>query len=379
MEIPKKRIRLKSDSINSLWIFKKDIKDVPKSIKSGDFVNIYSKNDKFLGVGYVNPKSKIFLRVIDFENISISQEYIQKKIILSFQKRKDLLELTDSIRIVHSEADFLPGLIIDKYKDIFVIQINTAGMESLRHFILSSLVNLFDPKSIYERSDKNMRLKEDLLASNGLIYGENVKNVIIEENNINFLVDFEKAQKTGFYLDQRRNRKIVSKYAKNKRVLDLFSHSGGFGIYCKVNGANFVKFVEISQEILVSLEKNLEINKVNDCCIIKEDVFKFLEYEDEKYDLIILDPPSFTKSKKEKKDAINGYKYLMIKCWNILNNNGILIVFSCSHYIGLSDLIDISKIRPFQILDILIQDIDHPFLSSIPNSFYLKGLILKKL
>jgi len=379
LAFPQKKVLIKTNNLKSFWISKKDIKEIPKSIKPGDFIKIYSKDGKFLASGYINLNSKIPIRIFDTEEIRLNYEYIKCKIFNAFLKRKHLENITDSYRIVHSEGDFLPGLIIDKYSDVFVIQINTAGMENLRQFILNSIIELFNPKAIFEKSDEKLREIEGLLSKNGLIYGEKIDEITITEQNVKFLVDFSSSQKTGFYLDQRENRNIVSEFAKDKKVLDLFSHTGGFGIYCKIKGANFVKFVEISENICKLIQKNLKLNGINGCEIVNEDAFNFLTWSSEKFDLIIIDPPSFTKSIRNKKEAIKGYKFLISSGLSKLNKDGIMAVFSCSYHINLNDLIQLTSNFRTQILKILTQDIDHPIIPSIPQTFYLKGLLLKKL
>ncbi len=379
LAFPVKKVVLKKEANKSIWIPKKDIKEIPKSIKPGDFIKIFSSKGTFLGTGYINPLSKITIRILSFDDVQITKGLIKEKIYKAFQFRKELQNFTDSIRIVHSEGDFLPGLIIDKYKDIFVIQISTAGMENLRHFIISSIIEIFNPKAIYEKSDEKIRAIEGLTTENGLLYGEDVKTEIINEYNAKFHVNFLKGQKTGFFLDQRKNRKIVSEFAKNKRILDLFSNTGGFGIHCYLNGAEKVKFVEISKEVIENLKLNLSLNNVENYEILKADVFEYIKEENEKYDLIIIDPPAFTKKRDEKKDAIKGYIFLISQALKILNDSGYIAIFSCAHHIGLFDLFKIISNFKVKICTVLMQDIDHPFISFIPNSFYLKGLLLQKI
>ncbi len=385
LAFPLKKIQVKMNSLNSLWIFKKDLKSIPKSIKSGDFVEIYTEENNFLGIGYINIDSKIPIRIISKNKINITKNFIKEKIKESYNKRKILLQnKITSFRIVHSEADFLPGVIIDKYNNIFSIQINTAGMENLRPWIINAIKELFNPISIYEKSDKNLREKEGLLNKNGLIYGEDIDSIKILENNTEFLINFSKSQKTGFYLDQRKNREIISKFANNKRILDLFCHTGGFGIKCAQNGANLIKFVEISKDAILILKENIKINNIKNYEIINENVFKFMEKEKEKYDIIIIDPPAFAKSKKDKKNALKAYKFLISSAIKILNNNGLIAIFSCSHHIETDDLIKLiqdialKENKYPEIIDFLYQDFrDHPYILTIPNSLYLKGILFK--
>ncbi len=385
LAFPTKNIILKYNSLNSFWYRLKDIKEYPKSLKPGDFVKIFGKNGKFLALGYMNPDSQISLRILSTQEIKITKNFIKNKVIEADRKIEKLKKITDSYRLIHSEGDFFPGLIIDRFKNVFVIQFNTAGVENLRPFIISSIIELFNPYAIIEQSDEKMRELEGLPDTNGIIYGQEIEEIKIKEFNAKYLINFRKSQKTGFYLDQRENRKILSELAKDKNVLDLFCYTGGFGINCLLNNAKFVKFVEISKEVVSILEKNLKINNINENFeITNANVFKFFENEDKKYDLIIVDPPSFAKTKNEKKGAIKGYKYLLSKSLKILNKNGFIAIFSCSYHIELNDLINLTNEVCFanntilEIKKFLFQDFtDHPYLPQIPQTLYLKGILLK--
>ena len=387
LAIPFKNITLKHNSLNSFWYESKDIKDYPKSLKSGDFVKVYGKNGKFLATGFVNLDTYMALRIFSIENTQLTKKFIKEKILSAYKKREKLKNFTDSFRIVNSDADLFPGLIIDKFKDIFVVQINTAGMENLKPFIISSLKEIFNPQAIYEKSDEKMRKLEGLPINNGIIYGDKIDEIIINEFNVKYSINLKKSQKTGFYLDQRKNRKIISEISSNKDVLDLFCYTGGFGINCALNNAKFIKFVEISKDMISFLKKNLELNNITENFeIINSNVFKFLENENRKYDLIIIDPPSFAKTKNEKKGAIKGYKYLLDRSLEILNKNGFLAIFSCSYHIDLNDLINSLKEvcfrnnNIFEIKEFLFQDFtDHPYIVQIPQTLYLKGILLEKI
>ena len=370
------------------WIYRNELRKVPKSSKSGELVSIFSSDGKFLGIGYINLNSVITVRVLSFNKEKIDIDFFKRRIVKALEKRNNLKNITNSYRIIHSEADFLPGLIVDFYDNYLSIQINTAGMENFRQEILSVLVDLIRPKGIYEKSDKKSREKEGLKTEEKIIYGNIPKEIIIYENNLKFIVDLIDSQKTGFYLDQRKNRMIVSNYSKGK-VLDLFSNSGGFGIYSYHKGADFVKFVDISPNAIKHLEKNCEINEIKNYSIVKDDVFDFLKREEErgeKYDLIIIDPPSFAKTVKEKEGALKGFKYLISKGLNLLKYSGHLAIFSCSHSITMEDLKKLSlevasKNRIYlEIVEHLYQDNrDHPYILNMENSLYLKGLLMRKI
>ncbi|WP_028951066.1 class I SAM-dependent rRNA methyltransferase [Sulfurihydrogenibium subterraneum] len=376
-------------SLKNPWIYNKEIKSIPLDVKEGDLVRIYSPDIKFLAVGYANPKSKITVRILSFEDKPIDKNFFVEKINKALEKRKPLKNITNAYRLIHSEADGLSGLIVDYYDGYLSVQINTAGMERLRDLIVSTLIEELNPKGIYEKSDEKSREKEGLETTEKLIFGGIPKEIEIFEYDAKFLVNLTESQKTGFYLDQRKNRKVVYDYCQEGyKVLDLFSNSGGFGVHCGIKKADFIKFVDISSAAVNQIEKNAKINNLKNYEIVKEDVFDFLKKEVKsgfKYDFIILDPPPFAKTKNEVEGALRGFKYLILNSLKLLNENGCLAVFSCSHHITLQDLIDTTlqackdTASVLEFKEFLMQDIDHPYIINIPNTFYLKGFLAQKI
>ena len=229
-----KKIILKKTALpkikqKNLWIYKNEIKKLP-DLKAGEIVDIYIGNE-YLATGYINPDSKITVRILSFEKTDINS-LIRNRIKEAIQKRENLKSITNAYRIIHSEADLLPGLIADFYNGYIAIQINTAGMENFRQLILDTLIETLSPEGIIDKSDDKVRKKEGLTTENKVLYGSIPDRILITENNINFSVYLKEGQKTGFYLDQRKNRKLVSEYVQTDfKVLDLFSNAGGFGIY----------------------------------------------------------------------------------------------------------------------------------------------------
>lgn len=372
----------------NLWIYNREIRKYPENIKPGEIVKLYSPFGEFLAIGYINPNSKITIRILSFDDIKVDYDFIKNRILQAYQLRKYLLSNTDAFRVVHAEADFLPGFVADYYAGYLAVQINTAGMESLRQWLVDALIEILKPEGIVEKSDKNSRQVEGLAAEDKVLYGRIPERVLIKEGDVKFYVNLVDSQKTGFYLDQRKNRKIVASYTqKGFKVLDLFSNTGGFGIHCAAAGAGFVKFVDISPTATTLIEDNLKLNGIKNYQIIKEDVFDFVKTQiktKDKYDIIIVDPPPFAKSKNEKEGALRGFKYLILNSLKLLQTGGYLAVFSCSHHISHQDLIDTTQqaladtgfiVRYIQYLT---QDVDHPYILNIPNSFYLKGFILQK-
>jgi 23S rRNA (cytosine1962-C5)-methyltransferase len=358
------------------WIYKNEIIEIPVCDK-GSIVDLMYKGE-YVATAFFNPESKITARILSFEKVNVDTKFFRKRIENAIKKRN--LNNTNSLRLIHSEADFLPGLIVDKYGDNLVVSFTTAGMDNYKGVIIEILIDLLNPKGIYEKGDK-VRIKEGLEVFSQTLYGEVDDEFIIKENNKKFLTNLKEGQKTGFFLDQRKNRLIVSKYGR-KKTLDLFANSGGFGIYAK---ANFTKFVEISALACSQIEKNCKLNGLQNYEIIKSDVFKFLEKENEKYDLVILDPPAFAKNKNARKNALKGWKYLIVNSLKLLENGGYLALFSCSHSISSNDLSDLALSSSvinnsyLEVVEFLKQDIDHPYILNIPNSLYLTGVILKKL
>ena len=375
------KVEIKKEAFNKIkkrapWLYKNEIASIPEC-ESGSIADLTYKGE-YAATAFINPKSKITARILSFEKINIDRNFFENKIKKAIEKR-ELIKNTNSLRLIHSEADFLPGLIVDKYGDNLVVSFTSAGMDNFKGVIIEILIDLLNPKGIYEKGDK-IRQKEGLEVVSQTLYGKMEDEFVIEESGKKFLTNLKDGQKTGFFLDQRKNRQIVGKYG-NKKTLDLFSNAGGFGIYA---GAKYSKFVEISALACSQIEKNCELNCVDNYDIIKADVFKFLETEKEKYDLIIIDPPAFAKNKKARSGAIKGWKYLIVNALKLLENDGYLALFSCSHSITSKDLLDLALSSSIidgsylEIVEFLKQDIDHPYVLNIPNSLYLTGVLLRK-
>jgi 23S rRNA (cytosine1962-C5)-methyltransferase len=370
------------------WVYDNEVLRVPRNIFAGQIVEVRSTTGVFLGVGYINPRSRIAVRILSFKDEEINRTFFLSKIAKADLQRVHLKKKTNAYRIVHSEADNLPGLIIDSYGRHISVQINTAGMEFWRKTIIESICECFQPDGIYEKSDRSAREKEGLSTMESVLTGSISDQVLIRENENLFQIRLKESQKTGFYLDQRRNRSIVSNYVeKGFKVLDVFSNTGGFGIYAGRAGAGSVCLVDISQSALDTADRNIKLNNLKEFNLIKADAFDFLTREADEgklYDMIILDPPSFTKTMQAKRGAIRGFKYLVSKSFEILNSGGFLALFSCSHHVLLDDLNEIMRIAAInsklriKILEHLFQDVDHPYLINFPQSLYLKGLLAQK-
>lgn len=369
------------------WVYQNEM-IAPDDIVDGSVIEILAPNGEFLALGYLNRKSQISVRVLSFEKCTIDNDFFRKRIRSALSKRTRIMQHSNAYRLIHSEADFLPGLIVDVYNGYLAVQINTLGMEQQREHIIDALVSVVNPTGIIDKSDPKVRAKEGIETSNGVIYGTVPEEIAITEHAIGFSVNLHEGQKTGFYLDQRRNRLITSGYiGEGMKVLDVFCNAGGFGLYALRNGAD-VRFVDLSDHALAQVRHNLTLNGFGECDIIKQDAFDFLTLEklsSRRYDAVLLDPPPFAKTKKEAEGAIKGFKFLFSAGLSLAKEDGIVALFSCSHHIGLESLLEIAREAsakakiPLEILEELRADSDHPYVVNIPNSDYLSGIIVRKI
>ena len=346
-----------------------------------------------MAVGYYNANSQIRVRVCSYKGSeTLDKKFIRKRISESIERRSHIdRKHTNAIRLVAHESDFLPGLVVDQYADTVSFQIVTAGMEKRREDIIEVLKELLNPRVLIERSDEKVRLKEGLELRKEIILGKEFQDeeLWVKENDMQFLVDSREGHKTGFYVDQRDNRKLVADYAKGKRVLNCFSYTGGFSVSCALAGAKEVISADESQPALDIAKRNFEKNNIDTpASFLKADVFKLLrEYKEqgEKFDLIILDPPKFASSANNVNKACRGYQDLNRIAWQLLNDNGILATFSCSGLISRELFLKVvysSTVDAYvegQIVKHLSQSEDHPTRLSFPESLYLKGLLCRKI
>lgn len=369
------------------WIFSGAIDRLDSDLAKGDLVKVYSSGQELLGVGYFNPESQIAIRMLSFRDQAIDVSFFVHRMEQAKELRKNFITAeTNAYRCIHSEGDFLPGLMVDRYENWLVTQFLTAGMEKLKPVVLEAMEKVFEPKGIFERDDAHARRLEGLKHQQQVLSGEEPPPQIeIEEYGHKFLVDVKNGQKTGFFLDQRENRKLVAPQAEGKRVLDCFAYTGAFSIYAARSGAKSVTSVESQAQAVKMLEANLKLNGVTSECsrFYCEDVFDFLRRSNETYDLIILDPPAFCKRKSQIHEAGQGYKDINLNAIKHLAPGGILFTSSCSSFID-ADLFQ--KIvfgaaadagREVQIIQKTSHAFDHPINIYHPEGEYLKGLLLK--
>lgn len=365
-------------------------------VQDGQVVEVFANAGGFLGSGVINRKSKITVRLIGREHADkITQDtfaYYEEKIQNAYDLRKLYYDIKDSYRLVYGEADFIPGLIVERYCDIkknvyLVVQFLSLSAEVFRKEILSALTKIIHPYGIYERDDAGVREKEGLQEKSCWLGEVRQEIITIKENDVLLEVDLAHGQKTGYFLDQKFNRAQVAKLAQGKRVLDTFTHTGSFGLNCFKGGAKEVISVDLSQEAIDVVNKNIKLNgaekKMTAVCADVFDLLKDYEAKSEKFDLIILDPPAFTKNAKNIQKAYGGYKEINLRAMRLLNPNGILVTCSCSYFFDsqrfygmLMKAAEDSK-KKVQILAKYGAGPDHPVLEGYPKSEYLKCAVCR--
>ena len=316
------------------WVYNNEVNNFIGEIKNGEVVKVVTYDNKFVGYGFLNINSKLMVRILSLdESDVINKDFFKKRIAYAIEHRKNL-GFDNCCRLIFAEADFLPGLIVDKYGDYLSVQFMSLGMDMLKQEIVDILVELTNCKGIYERSDMPVREKEGLEQVKGFLYGEFNPRVQVIENGIKFIVDIENGQKTGYFLDQKLNRDIIKYYAKDKVVLDCFSNVGGFALHACKYGAKKVDACDISKKACDDILYNASLNNFANLNVICTDVFDYLRRDDLKdvYDVIVLDPPAFTKDKSTVKKAYKGYKEINLQALKIIKSGGYLLTFSCSQH-----------------------------------------------
>lgn len=391
-----KKVILKPTKEKSLlrkhpWLFSGAIKKIDDNIHDGDIVRIYSNKDKYLATGHYN-EGNISVRIFDFREQIINDEFWEEKIKKALFLRNSSILINDSnnvYRLIHAEGDHMPGFICDIYNQVAVFQFHSIGMWKLKE-LFSKIIQKLIPKieMIYDKSEKTLPKKhidQYSIENSYLLKNLEITNTTVLEYGNEFKIDWENGQKTGFFIDQRENRKFLGEMSKGKKILNTFCYSGGFSIYALNSGAKEVHSLDSSQKAIDLVDENIEFVKDNNIkhLSIVEDAMSFIKDLDHEYDIIVLDPPAFAKHIKVKHKALQGYKRLNIKAIEQIKPNGILFTFSCSQVIDnnlFRHMVLSSAIiagRNVSILKQLHQPADHPINIFHPESEYLKGLILK--
>lgn len=376
------------------WVFSGAVDKIKGKADNGDVVKVLDNSGDFLAYGYFNDQSRVAVRLIEWnEETQIDEDWYEQKINQAVAARADLLkaEDTNALRLIFSEADFLPGLIVDKYADFLSVQILSTGIEKAKDIIIDKLCKALNPTGIFDRSDATARTHEGITAENGLLWGEAPAEFIaVKENGITYHINIAEGQKSGFYCDQRDNRLLLAAYAKGKSVLDCFSYSGGFSLNAMQNGASEVTSVDSSALAIETLKQNIELNKFvkHKHTAIQSDVNKQLrafKEEGKKFDIVVLDPPKYAPSRSALDRAARAYKDLNRLGMLLLESGGLLATFSCS---GAVDIETFKQIiawaaldagKEVQIIKQFSQPEDHPVRISFPEGEYLKGLLLRVL
>lgn len=370
------------------WIFSGAIRNIEGNVEEGDIVEVYTHENEYIATGHYQIGS-IAVRVLTFEKNVIDKAFYRDRLQTAYRVREAAgianRPGNNTFRLVHGEGDNLPGLVIDIYGKTAVMQAHSIGMHKARHIIAETLFEIMGAtvENIYYKSETTLPFKANLDDDNGFIIG-GCNDDIAMENGLKFHVDWLKGQKTGFFIDQRDNRALLEKYAKDHSVLNMFCYTGGFSFYAMRGGARLVHSVDSSAKAIELTKKNVELNFANDGRhqAFTEDAFKFLDNINEKYDLIILDPPAFAKHRDAVRNALQGYKRLNVKALEKIEKGGILFTFSCSQVISKQDfrtsVFSASAIakRNVRILHQLTQPADHPINIFHPEGEYLKGLVL---
>jgi len=371
------------------WVFSGAVAKVEGDVSPGDVGEVYSMEGQFLGIGHLNPRSQIIVRLFTRKKELLEKHFFEERLLrASVLREKGFKGKTDAYRMVNGEGDFLPGLIVDRYGETFVLQCLTAGMERSKELFRDLLVNHFHPRSVYERSDVTTRKEEGLAELDGLIYGEDVPDRIeIEEYGCHFRVNVKKGQKTGFYLDQRENRFDLRGLSQGKKILDCFCYTGPFSTHAGLGGAKEITLIDSSEEALSMAKEHFDLNHLGKipCQWIRGDAFEVLRSLGPGYDIVILDPPPFAKKKGHLMSASRGYKDLNLQALSLLKKEGLLFTFSCSHHMSwdlfqkivFSAAVDAG--RGVQVLGRRGHPIDHPINLCHPEGEYLKGLICRVL
>ena len=374
------------------WVFNNEIETITGRFHNGDLVIVHDFDGYPMGKGYINQNSKIRVRLLTRHvNQEIDESFFQMRLQNAWNYRKDTVD-TSSCRLVFGEADFLPGIVIDKYEDVLVMECLTLGMERYKEQLANLMKQILQKdgiqiRGVYERSDAKEREKEGLSRVKGFIGAEFDTNVEITENGVRYMVDVVNGQKTGFFLDQKYNRLAIQKLCKGKRVLDCFTHMGTFALNAGIAGASEVTGLDISEFAVEQATENAKRNSLSDTVTFRAanvlDELPKLAAAGEKYDVVILDPPAFTKSRQATKNAIKGYREINMKGLKLVKDGGYLATCSCSHFMTQELLAKTIREaarathKRLRQVEFRTQAADHPILWAAEESYYLKFYIFQ--
>lgn len=374
------------------WIYDNEIDTITGSFENGDIVTVHDFDGYFLGYGFINTKSKLTVRMLSRKKGTvIDDDFLEKRVQAAWDYRKQVVD-TKSCRLIFGEADFLPGIVVDKFSDVLVVESLALGIDKLKGNILEAVKRVLARdgitiRGIYERSDAKVREQEGMERYKGFIGEPFDTRVEIEENGVKYIVDVEDGQKTGFFLDQKNNRAAIHKLCRDKKVLDCFTHTGSFALNAGIAGAKSVLGVDASELGVAQARENAVLNhleeRVSFICADVFDLLPKLEEKGEKFDVVILDPPAFTKSRNSVKNAVKGYREINVRGMKLVKDGGFLATCSCSHFMEqelfrktIAEAARGAHKRLRQV-EFRTQAPDHPILWAADSSYYLKFYIFE--
>ena len=374
------------------WIYQGSVLRLTQPASDGDVVQVKDHRQRFLGVGFYNSRSKIHVRMIAPERIEVDQSFFEERIRAALGVRQRYLPQATSFRVVNSESDLLSGLIVDKYEDVLVVQTSALGMDRRKATIVAALETIFSPRAIVERNDVTSRKFEGLPDASGVLVGALRGETLVKLNGLQFSANLLTGHKTGLYLDQQVNYQRVAGLVPHlpvAQVLDCFCFAGGFGLHAAGNGAGHVHLIDQSAEAIEAARRNAELNGLGDKCSFETgNVFDWLKAQTAsrpnerilpRFDLIILDPPSFTRNRAAVPDALRGYKEIHLRALKLLKPGGVLATFCCSHHVSMKLFEEAILAAAYDAKCLLRrvasygQSPDHPVIPAIPETEYLKG------
>jgi len=380
------RTRMEQDSRHP-WVYARHIEEVKGKPAGGDVVDVVAPNGRFLARGLYNQQSKIRIRLLTFEKKPISAPFWRDRVAQAVRLRERIVSDTNAYRLLYGEADLLPGLIVDRYDEVLVMQTLSYGMDRRKELLADLLCQETGVARIYLRNDAKSRRLEGLPLEKGFIRGAGATRVEVQEGRARFLVDIERGQKTGWFCDQRENRLVTAQLAAGAEVLEVFCYTGAFGIHAALGGARSVEGLDVSKDALTSAREHAVLNKVDDRCTYRVtdafDEMRRLEREGRRFDVVMLDPPAFARSRQAVPRALIGYKDINLLGMRLTNQEGFLVTSSCSHHVSGHDFwIAIRSAardanRQVRLLEQRGQASDHPILAAMPETRYLKCFIIQ--
>lgn len=368
------------------WIFGNEVEKIEGDVQPGDIVEVFYNDNKFCGRGYINPKSQILVRLLTRKKEIINEAFFYEKILASWKYRQQI-GYVENCRLIFGEADEMPALIIDKFNDYFVIQTLSLGMDTWKPAIVNALNQIFNPKGIYERNDVPVRELEGLAQQKGFLSAPFDTKIIIQENGLKFYVDVENGQKTGYFLDQQDNRRAIQHIVKGADVLGAFTYTGTFEIHAAHYGAKSVLGLDISAQAVEQANKNAALNGLDHIVKFEAlnafDVLKTWAKDGKQYDVVMLDPPAFTKSRETIQKAITGYKEINLRGMKLVKNGGFLVTSSCTNlvqpdmFLHTIELAAKDARKKLKQVVFNAQAADHPIVWGMENTNYLKFLIVQ--